>query len=253
MRYNRAMQRPRAGWFTWIALLSALSGLVLLTVAGPGYRLGWFTLGTALQRMLAWAAYAGTAALVLGVAAAIVNARRGTSRSVALAGLAIAIGAVAVGVPWRWQQSAQRVPRIHDISTDTITPPTFVEAAALRRELAVPNSLDYSEEVADQQRSGYPDLGPLFLDVPPGDAYARALDLVRARGWEVLAADATGRRIEATDTTFWFGFKDDIAIRVTAMPDGGSRVDVRSVSRVGRSDIGTNARRIREFLRDLGN
>lgn len=246
------MQRPRAGWLTWVALVSALSGLVLLAVAGPGYRAGWFSLGTALQRMLTWAAYAGIAALALGVTAAVVNTRRGTSRRVALAGLAVAIGAVAVGIPWRWQQTAQSVPRIHDISTDTITPPTFVEAAALRRELAVPNSLDYTEEVADQQRSGYPDLGPLFLGVPPAEAYTRALDLVRARGWEIVAADQTALRIEATDTTFWFGFKDDIAIRVTAMPDGGSRVDLRSVSRVGRSDLGTNARRIREFLGDLG-
>ena len=75
--------------------------------------------------------------------------------------------------------------------------------------------------------------------------------LVTARGWEVLASDDAAHRIEATDTTRWFGFKDDVAIRVSALPDGGSRVDMRSVSRVGRSDIGTNARRIREFLADL--
>ena len=74
---------------------------------------------------------------------------------------------------------------------------------------------------------------------------------MRARGWELVAADEAGRRIEATDTTYWFGFKDDVAIRVSAMPDGMSRVDLRSVSRVGRSDVGTNAKRIREFLADL--
>jgi uncharacterized protein (DUF1499 family) len=74
---------------------------------------------------------------------------------------------------------------------------------------------------------------------------------VRARGWEVVAADAAGRRVEATDQTYFFGFKDDVAIRVSAIPDGSSRVDVRSVSRVGRSDIGTNAKRIRAFLADL--
>ncbi len=87
--------------------------------------------------------------------------------------------------------------------------------------------------------------------MPPADAYRQAFDLVRARGWEVVAADEAGRRIEATDTTYWFGFKDDVAIRVSAMPDGMSRVDVRSVSRVGRSDVGTNAKRIREFLANL--
>ena len=67
----------------------------------------------------------------------------------------------------------------------------------------------------------------------------------------VVPAYREGRRIEATDTTFWFRFKDDVALRVSAVPDGTSRVDMRSVSRLGRSDLGTNARRIREFLADL--
>jgi len=245
------MHSSRVGWVPWLALLSAVAGLALLGLAGPGYRAGWFALGTALQRMLTWAAYAGVAALVLGVIGGLLNARRGTRRAVAIAGLAVAIGAVAVGVPWRWQQTAQQVPRIHDITTDTITPPRFVEVAALRRELAVPNGLDYSDEVARQQREGYPDIAPVFLDASPDQAYQRALDLVRSRGWDIVVADEAGDRIDATDATFWFGFKDDIAIRITAMPEGGSRVDIRSVSRVGRSDVGTNARRIREFLRDL--
>jgi uncharacterized protein (DUF1499 family) len=91
----------------------------------------------------------------------------------------------------------------------------------------------------------------VFLPVRPPEAYQRALAIVRAREWEIVAADEAERRIEATDTTFWFGFKDDLAIRVSALPDGGSRVDVRSVSRVGLSDVGTNARRIRAFSSDL--
>jgi hypothetical protein len=115
----------------------------------------------------------------------------------------------------------------------------------------VPNALEYREDVATEQRAGYPDLGPVFLAEPTAQAYQRAVALVRERGWDIVAADEPGRRIEATDTTFWFGFKDDVAIRVSALPDGGSRVDVRSVSRVGRSDVGTNARRIRAFLEDL--
>ena len=161
------------------------------------------------------------------------------------------MGLASAYVPWQWQKAAQAVPPIHDISTDTITPPLYVEAAAVRREQHAANSLDYSAEVAAQQRTGYPDLAPAFLTAAPDDAYRSALALVRARGWTVLAEDAAGRRIEATDTTYWFGFKDDIAIRVSTVPDGTSRVDLRSVSRVGRSDVGTNARRIRAFLADL--
>jgi len=244
------MQNSRVRWTASLALAVGLVAIGLLTAAGPGYRAGYFALGTALQRMLAWSAYAGLAAGTLGVVALALNLRGG-GRPVLVALIAVAAGATAVTVPWRWQQAAAAVPRIHDITTDTVTPPSFIEVASLRDRLGVPNSLDYTEEVAAEQRAGYPDLAPAFLDVPPPDAYRLALDVARTRGWEIVAADEAGGRIEATDTTFWFGFKDDVAIRVTAMPQGGSRVDVRSVSRVGRSDIGTNAGRIRDYLSAL--
>lgn len=246
------MTPSRWNWLSWLALVVALVAVAILAVAGPGYRMGWFGLGTALRPMLTWAAYGGIAAGVLAIVALLLN-RRGTVGARLAALVALVVGAGSLYVPWQWAQVARAVPPIHDISTDTITPPTYVEVATLRQELKVPNSLDYLPEVAAQQRTAYPDVQPAFLAMSTAEAYGKALAVVRARGWEVVAADEAGRRIEATDTTRWFGFKDDIAIRVTAMPDGGSRVDVRSVSRVGRSDIGTNARRIREFLRDLGN
>jgi len=91
----------------------------------------------------------------------------------------------------------------------------------------------------------------LLLPMPAAQAFTAAVQTAEALGWEVVAADPVAGRLEATDTTFWFGFKDDIVVRIRSQPDG-SRVDVRSVSRVGRSDVGTNARRIREFLRRLG-
>ena len=101
-----------------------------------------------------------------------------------------------------------------------------------------------------QQRAAYPDVQPAILNVPPAQAFERALAAVHDMGWEVVKADATEGRIEATDTTFWFGFKDDVVIRV-GPTDGGSRVDVRSLSRVGVGDAGTNAKRIRAYLKAL--
>jgi uncharacterized protein (DUF1499 family) len=246
------MQTSRWNWLSWLALAVAGCAIALLGLAGPGYRLGWFALGTALQRMLTWAAYAGIAAGVLAVLALVLTGRRGSGRGRAAALIALAVGIGSLYVPWQWQRQARRVPPIHDITTDTVAPPGFVEVAAVRREQRATNGLDYSDTVAAQQLAGYPDLAPAFLAAAPDEAYRRALDLVRARGWEVVASDEAGRRIEATDTTFWFGFKDDVAIRVSAVPDGSSRVDLRSVSRVGRSDVGTNAARIRAFLADLG-
>jgi uncharacterized protein (DUF1499 family) len=246
------MQKSRWNWLSWLAFVVAVCAIGLLGLAGPGYRLGWFSLGTALQRMLAWAAYAGIAAGVLALLALALNGRRGGTSGRMAALLALVVGLGSIYVPWQWQRQARRVPPIHDISTDTIAPPVYVEVAAVRQEQRAPNGLEYSDAVAAQQRAGYPDLAPAFLAASPDEAYRKALDLVRARGWEVVAADDAGRRIEATDRTFWFGFKDDVAIRVSAIPDGSSRVDIRSVSRVGRSDVGTNAARIRAFLTDLG-
>ena len=245
------MQTRRWNWLSWLALAVAVCAIALLGLAGPSYRLGWVSLGTALRQMLAWGAFAGIGAGVLALLALVVNGRRASRGARVAALLALAVGVGSAYVPWSWQRAAQAVPAIHDITTDTITPPLYVEAAALRRDQLAPNSLDYSAEVVAQQRAGYPDLAPVFLQAAPDDAYRAALALVRDRGWAVVADDAAGRRIEATDATYWFGFTDDIAIRISAVPDGTSRVDVRSASRVGRSDVGTNARRIRAFLADL--
>jgi uncharacterized protein (DUF1499 family) len=144
---------------------------------------------------------------------------------------------------------AQSVPPIHDITTDFTDPPPFVTLKAVREES--PNGLKYGgEEIAAQQRKAYQDIHPALVAMPPAQATQRVIDAARAMGWEVVGSDAVAGRVEATDTTGWFGFKDDISIRVRPDPNG-SRVDVRSVSRVGRSDIGANATRVRDFLARL--
>ncbi len=229
-----------------LALLAALcsfASLAMLALSGPGYRMGWWGLQVGLLSMMRYAAYAGMAGAALGLVALV--ARRG----VVLPGLALLLGIVTAGIPWQWQRTAGQVPRIHDISTDTTTPPQFAAIVPVR-EAAKANSLEITADVLEQQKQGYPDIAPVTLAVPPAQAFERALALARTRGWEIVSGDASAGRIEATDTTRWFGFKDDIVIRIAATNDG-SRVDLRSVSRVGRSDAGTNARRIREFVADL--
>ena len=160
--------------------------------------------------------------------------------------VALAVGLAVSWVPFEFGRRARAVPHIHDITTDVTHPPQFVAVLPLRA--GSPNGVAYGgREIAELQRKAYPDIEPLVLRAPPGAASARARDAAEALGWAIVAADSATGRLEATATTFWFGFKDDIVVRVT--PEGsGSRVDVRSVSRVGRSDLGTNARRIREFL-----
>jgi uncharacterized protein (DUF1499 family) len=124
--------------------------------------------------------------------------------------------------------------------------------AVLAQRAGAANPAEYGgADVAAQQRTAYPDIRPVTLSDPPARAFERALAAARGEGWEIVAAVPAEGRIEATDTTRWFGFKDDVVVRVK--PEGsGSRVDVRSLSRVGKSDVGKNASRIREYLRALG-
>lgn len=102
--------------------------------------------------------------------------------------------------------------------------------------------------MAALQHEAYPDIRPLVLPVKSDIAFEKALAAAKKLNWAVADANAGAGRIEATDTTFWFGFKDDIVIRITPSGPESSKVDVRSVSRVGRSDIGKNAQRIRKFF-----
>ena len=133
---------------------------------------------------------------------------------------------------------------IHNISTDTDNPPEFVAAVAERG--ADSNPLEYTPEIADIQRQFFPDVQTIVTDKSPQQAFAQAITTAQTLGWTVYAQDIEQGRIEAVETTFWFGFKDDIVIRIQAA-DNGSRVDLRSVSRVGRGDMGANAARIGKF------
>ena len=227
-----------------------LAGLAffLLVVSGPGTRAGLWGWASALQ-IFTWAAWIGlaSAGLALGPIALLASPRwrsRPWEPVLALA-LGLAAAAPAVGMLMK----AKSLPFIHDITTDTSDPPAFVALLPARK--AAPNGADYDPKVAAEQQKGYPDIQPLTLKAAPAQALQRAVEVARASGWEVVASDASAGRIEATATTTFFGFKDDIVIRIRPDGAGGSRVDMRSVSRVGVSDVGANAARIREFLARL--
>lgn len=234
-----------------LALSIIAAGLLL--VAGPGTRLGLWEFATGFQ-LMRWAAYAGLAAAVLAVLMLLVpRARRGHRRLATLLVTAV-IGLGVAFVPWAGMRQAKSVPPIHDITTDTRRPPQFEAILPLRAD--APNPAVYGgAEVARAQREAYPDLRTAHLAMPPAEAFDRALAAARAMGWHIVAADPGAGRIEATDTTMWFGFKDDVVIRIEAGRSesgaAGSLVDVRSVSRVGKSDVGKNAERVRAYLRRL--
>ena len=234
-----------------IATLPLVLALVLAAIAGAtgfGYRFGFWELRVAFQ-ILRWSLYGGLFVAALAVIALLIPRIRSGHVPGLIAALLISAGVAYF--PWNWFQSAHAFPAINDITTDTENPPAFVVVVPLRAGSSVSATYPGSETAA-KQRGGYPDIKPLQLAAPPAVAFARALDVAKSAGWEIDATDAGSGRIEATATTPWFGFRDDIVIRITPAP-AGSRVDVRSLSRIGKGDFGTNASRVRAFLAKMAN
>ena len=228
-------------WLRPLALTVALVAIAMLALSGPLTRFDVWSYRTGLTAFR-WSVYVGIAATVLAVLALALPVVRARGAGVPL--IALVLGLASLYPPLAFLKQARAVPPINDISTDTANPPRYMTFAR-----AYPGA-----EFARQQRAAYPDLAPLMLPLPPREAFGRALRAAEAMGWEVVGRDAAAGTIEAVDTTKWFGFKDDIAIRVSAADAGSphlSRVDVRSKSRVGRSDLGTNAQRIRSYLQQL--
>ena len=226
-----------------VAIVLGVAGVMLLVVAGPGTRFGLVNFRTGLG-LLRYAAYVGIAGMVFVLLALLITRPRGAMIATLL--VTFALAAVAFAVPWQFQRKAKAAPPIHDISTDTQDPPAFVAVLPLRTNALNPATYG-GDSVAAQQHQAYPDIKPLELSVPPTAAFDRALAAAKGMGWSIVAADSTAGRIEATATTLWFGFKDDVVVRI--QPAGsGSRLDVRSVSRVGKGDAGTNAARVRAYL-----
>jgi uncharacterized protein (DUF1499 family) len=220
-----------------------------MALAGLGSQWGWWHFGTGF-RILRWSAYGGVAAVLVAIAGLVHARPGGRRRGFTLSVIALVSGVIAFGILWQWQRIARGVPPIHDITTDTQNPPEFVAIRPLRAD--APNPVEYAgAEVARLQREAYPHIQPRRVEAAPEVAFSRAVQAARSLRWEIVSADTANLLVEATDRTFWFGFEDDVVIRITPAAGGASRVDVRSKSRVGGGDAGTNARRITRFFERL--
>ncbi len=234
-------------WTRRIGGLGLIAGVVaVLAMLLPGllYRAGALGLKTAFS-IVTFGFGLGLLATLMGVIALLLALFGRPRRYLVRALIAIVLGLIAFVPPLMFMHKAKSVPPIHDISTDTASPPLF--QALLAKRANAPNSAVYGgAEVAAKQHAAYPDVQPLQFVASPADTFKVALSVARSMGWTIAAQVPGEGRIEATATTFWFGFKDDVVIRVR--PDGtGARVDIRSESRVGGSDVGANAARIRKF------
>jgi uncharacterized protein (DUF1499 family) len=233
-----------------LALALAGTALVLLALGPIGWRAGWWHFRFSLLTLMPWAAYFGLAAAAVAVLALVIGLVRLDWRALALALVALVGGGVVAYVPWHYDQIRQTVPPIHDITTDPANPPAFVAVVPLRQGEGINPAAYEGAKIAEQQARAYPDIAPLAVGLAPDAAFARALDTARQMGWTIVASDKAAGRIEASQTTRWMGFTDDVVIRVSPA-SSGSRIDLRSSSRYGRSDFGVNAERIRAYLTAL--
>ena len=223
-----------------------IAGAVAVAGGPLGYRTGVLPVTAALGLLVL-----GLLVSLWTVAAVALLLLRGGLATLDLrTGAALAIAACASAVPLAMILPSITAPPIHDITSDTDDPPRFDAIVAARAD--APNPLDYrGPELAAAQRAAYPDIQPLVVGMPPSEVMELARAAAEALGWQIVAVNADAGLIEATDTTYWFGFKDDVAIRLRPAGAGATRVDVRSISRVGVGDLGANAARIRRFLESL--
>lgn len=228
------------------AAFGVSAGILLL--AGPlGYRVGLWPLSMALGLLPRTAMYLGFAAVAAGAFGLLssVLGRRRLWALIALAGMLV--GGASAYVPLRFRAIGRSTPPINDITTDSEHPPAFQAVMPLREAAHAESAVYGGAKTAALQRSAYPDIVPLVLDLTPDRALVLAVDQATRMGWTIVNIDASHGRLEATDRTLWYGFTDDIVVRVSADEDG-ARIDVRSKSRVGRGDLGTNAKRVRKYL-----
>ena len=225
--------------------LVSLSAFLLVALPGPLYKYGVVDLGSAFTGFK-FGVFAGIAALILLVLQILFKRKTVTLGSTIMA---LLLSTIAIAIPLSMLNKGRSVPPIHDISTDLVNPPEFVAIAPLRAD--APNPVEYAGvEVATQQRAAYPELQTLNYTQSKSELVEATKQAIDHLGWQLVNIDTNQGIIEATDRTMWFGFKDDVIVRIT---DNGSErlVDIRSKSRVGGSDLGKNAERIHGFIEEL--
>jgi len=243
-----------------VSFAAFLAAAAVALCASFGTRLGFWSykLGVPLIWPAAALALAGLGAGAFWLTRALGgNSSEGTWFGV----IGLIGSAIAFGIPLDYEIRALTLPPIHDISTDVGDAPAFEALLAVRK--GAENGPEYdgpklvrlaggkTTSEAALQKKYYGNVIPFAQFIKPVKLFWRALNLANSMGWQVVAFDPKKGRIEATATSFWFGFKDDIVIRVRPAGTLGARLDIRGKSRIGRSDLGRNADNLHAFLKRL--
>ncbi len=236
---------------TRVLLVSAVVLLIILATGPLGYKYSVVPLEPSLISLLV-AVAGGALVFLIGLACLVIAIRSDLGRNRNLVLVSMILGLVPVGIMGPQMAAVGDVPAIHDITTDTANPPAFVAVVPLREN--APNGYEYgaseawpAAKLGAMTMEAYPDLKPIESALSVADAVDRTETTLQAMGLEIVAVDKDAGLVEATATTSWFGFKDDMVVRIVGDGDG-SRIDLRSMSRVGQSDVGANAARIMDFV-----
>lgn len=228
----------------------SIAGSLTVILSGYGYQWGWwhFSFGFTI---IPW----GTGAAVLGGVLAgigLIKLSPKTKNFIIAGSLSVLLMIAALfNISYWYIEVQEGYPPIHDITTDLENPPAFDAIVPLRAD--APNPVEYAgPETAETQRSFYSDLGSHYTSLDYDEAYTKALETAREMPWKLVGESREEGRIEAYHKLAWFGFIDDVVIRVDTT-ENGSKIDVRSKSRIGRGDLGVNAKRIRSYLQEFEN
>ncbi|HEX2135981.1 MAG TPA: DUF1499 domain-containing protein [Microvirga sp.] len=232
----------------WYALVVTVMAVLLIRFGRVDYTAGFATLGAGLGLALVAIALA-----VLGFVRIWQEGRRGLGSAVQ--GLVIAF--VVLAYPGWFAVKAVTLPALNDVSTDTDNPPSFSRSRAALEARGGRVPPDVPPHVREAQREAYVQIAPLTLDLPPDEAFEIVRKAAQNRGWQIIEAVKPGGRIglgrlEAVDRTFLLRLPDDVTVRIRPRADG-TRIDIRSASRIGKHDLGANADRIRAFLEEVSN
>ncbi|MCE2729393.1 MAG: DUF1499 domain-containing protein [Sphingomonadaceae bacterium] len=249
----------KTDYWGYIVLAAGVGALFwgLVSAVGTGWGFWEYTSGL---KGVAGAFLLGLGAILIGAVQGwrVRKAVNPPPRARRWVGMGVALAYVAwVGT---FLMAALTVPAIHDVSTDLADPPAF-QTLTLRADNLdnIPGADDADmrgltplQRWAVVHQKAYGDIRSVRSNEPVPMVIAKAERLAKARGWEVAVSLPEEGRFEATETSAFFQFKDDVVLRVRPSETGeGSIVDMRSVSRVGVSDLGMNAKRVRAFLADL--
>ncbi|MCH9672029.1 MAG: DUF1499 domain-containing protein [Gammaproteobacteria bacterium] len=225
-----------------LAIIFVAAPLIVVAAAVAGIQFGWLSPRVGLMVSLAAAAIwaiVGIALFLIG----IVRGLRGRPRW----GRQFVLGLLPVlllGGMFFVRSSSMPIVMSNDVSTDLAQPPGFTTGPSAQRGM--------SQSAQDKQLEAYPDIRTLVLKQPAAQVFAQTVALGKLRGWETVVEDSDAGTVQWIARSRLFRFQDDVSLRITSVAEE-TKVDMRSRSRIGKSDLGANATRIREFFKELQN